>query len=115
MCHVLIIEDDPLAAMDIRATVRSAGATSFSFADTHRDAVESARETRPEVIISDVMLSSGFGPEAVRAIYAELGEIPAIFITATPEQCRGCAPDRVLEKPFSVGRLTTLFHALKPH
>ena len=59
MCHVLIIKDDALAAMDIRETVQRAGATSFSFADTHRDAVECARERRPEVIISDVMLASG--------------------------------------------------------
>ena len=94
MCHVLIIEDDALAAMDIRETVQRAGATSFSFADTHRDAVECARESRPEVIISDVVLASGFGPEAVRAIHAEHGVIPAIFITGTPDQCGGCDPER---------------------
>ena len=114
MCHVLIIEEDALAAMDIRDTLQPAGATSFSFADTHRDAVECARESRPEVIISDVMLASGFGPEAVRAIHAEHGEIPTIFVTATPEQCRGCDPERILEKPFSTRELTTLFRDLKP-
>ncbi len=115
MCHVLIIEDDALAAMDIRSTVQRAGATSFSFADTHRDAVESAREARPEVIISDVMLATGFGPEAVREIHREHGEIPAIFVTATPDQCRGCDPDRILEKPFSEHRLVTLFRSVKPN
>ena len=115
MCHVLIIEDDALAAMDIRATVARAGTTSFSFADTEAQAVERARESLPEMIISDVMLASGFGPEAVRTIHAEHGAIPTIFITATPEQCRGCDPELVLEKPFSEHQLAALFRRLRPH
>ena len=114
MCHVLIIEDDVLAAMDIRAVLARSGATSFSFADTEREAVASARESRPEVIVSDVLLSSGFGPDAVRSIHAEHGVIPAIFITGTPEQCRGCDPEAVLEKPFSTDRLAALFRTMKP-
>ena len=113
MCHVLIIEDDPLAALDIRATVAVAGATSFSFADTEREALESAREHRPEVIISDVLLAAGFGPQAVSTIHAELGAIPAIFVTGTPDQCHGCPPDRILEKPFSPGELTQLFISVR--
>ena len=115
MCHVLIIEDDALAAMDIHATVQRAGGTSFDFADTHRDTVDCARDRRPEMIISDVLLATGFGPDAVRAIHAEHGIIPTIFITATPEQCFGCDPERILEKPFSPHELTTLFRALRPH
>ena len=115
MCHVLIIEDDALAAMDIRAAVARGGATSFSFADTEREAVARARESRPEVIVSDVVLSTGFGPEAVRSIHAEHGTIPVIFVTGTPEQCHGCDPEWVLEKPFSTERLTALFRAARPH
>ena len=114
MCHVLVIEDDPIAAEDIRGTLRSAGASSFSFADTERDALECAREVRPEVIISDVMLSDGFGPEAVRAIWRELGDVPAIFVTGTPDQCHGCDPAMVIEKPFSPESLATLFRSLAP-
>ena len=114
MCHVLIIEDDALAAEDIRATLRRSGASSFSFADTEREALERAREKPPAVIISDVMLSRGFGPDAVRSIQAELGEVPAIFITGTPEQCRGCDPSRLLEKPFSPAQLSALFRAIAP-
>ena len=115
MCHVLIIEDDPFVAMEIHATVGQAGATSVSFADTEGDAVASARDTRPEVIISDVVLLRGYGPQAVSTIHAEHGVIPAIFITGTPEQCHGCAPDYVLEKPFSPERLAALFRTVRPH
>ena len=115
MCHVLIIEDDPLFAADVQLTVQEAGATSFSFADTHKHAVACARETLPGLIISDVMLAEGYGPEAVWAIHAEHGVIPVIFITGTPEHCHGCDPEHVLEKPFCPDRLTTLFQELRPH
>ena len=66
------------------------------------------------MIISDVMLATGFGPQAVAAIQAEHGPIPVIFVTATPEQCSGCDPQRVLEKPFSAQTLASLFRALAP-
>ena len=114
MCHVLIIEDDALAAMEIRETVAHAGAASFDFADTEQEAIARARLSRPAVIISDVMLSTGFGPDAVRGIRAELGDIPAIFITGTPELCTGCDPQMIIEKPFSPRRLASMFEAVRP-
>ena len=114
MCHVLVIEDDAIAAEDIRSTLAHSGASSFSFADTENEAVACARETPPKVIVSDVMLSSGFGPEAVRAIRAEHGPIPAIFITGTPDQCHDCDPAMILEKPFSPARLAALFRSAMP-
>lgn len=114
MCHVLVIEDDAIAAEDIRATLSRAGASSFSFADTEREALAQAQAARPEVIISDVLLSDGFGPDAVRSIRKELGDIPAIFITGTPEQCRGCDPQMIIDKPFSPAQLSALFKTVAP-
>ena len=114
MCHVLIIEDDAIAAMDIQGVLRSEGATSFSFATTEREAVECARERRPAVITSDVMLARGSGPAAVLKILAECGPTPVIFITATPDQCDGCEASPVLEKPFSSERLGSEFRAAAP-
>ena len=109
MCHVLIIEDDALAALDIRDTLKSGGATSFSFADSETEAVERAREARPALITSDVMLAKGFGPRAVNSIKLEHGPLPVIFITATPDQCDGCEPHPVLEKPFGADHLLSVF------
>ena len=114
MCHVLIIEDDMIASLDIRDTIRGAGATSFSFATTEREAVDAARESKPAVIISDIMLASGFGHLAVRAIQAEHGFVPVIFITATPDQCEGCEAYTVLDKPFSETELATSFRSVAP-
>ncbi len=114
MCHVLIIEDDAIAAYDIRDTLKAQGATTFSFAATEREAVACAREAPPALITSDVMLGAGSGPQAVRLILAELGPMPVIFITATPEACLDCGAYPVLEKPFSTGQLADLFRAAAP-
>lgn len=72
MCHVLIIEDEALAAVDIEGVLRRVGATSFAFADTEQAAVHEARAKKPPVIISDVMLASGSGPSAVKTITSTL-------------------------------------------
>ena len=114
MCHVLIIEDDAIAAYDIRDTLKAQGATSFSFAATEREAVACARESPPALITSDVMLGAGSGPQAVRLILSEFGPRPVIFITATPEACLDCGPYPILEKPFSTGQLADLFRAAAP-
>ncbi len=114
MCHVLIIEDDAIAAYDIRDTLRAEGATTFSFAATEREAIDCAREQRPAVITSDVMLGRGSGPKAVHHILAEHGPTPVVFITATPEECIDCGDHHILEKPFSAEKLAQVFRILAP-
>jgi CheY-like chemotaxis protein len=114
MCHVLIIEDDPLAALDIRHTLEAAGATSFSFAASEPEALEEARLKRPAVITSDVMLGDTSGVSAVRSIACEIGPVPIIFITGTPNQCEDCDAHVVIEKPFNSAQLVTAFRACAP-
>ena len=114
MCHVLIIEDDALAATDIRETLERAGATAFSFAASEREAIQTAAEVCPQVITSDVMLERGSGPAAIRAIWAACGPTPVIFITATPDQCEDFADVAILEKPFHTGQLREIFIAIAP-
>ena len=113
MCHVLIIEDEPLVAMHIEALLQDVGATSFAFAATEADAVVAARTTPPTLITSDVKLLAGAGPVAVQQIVTELGPIPVIFITATPTECSPRDPAAiVLTKPLSRVSLVQAFHTL---
>lgn len=101
MCHVLIIEDEPLIALDLEDLLEQNGALTFSFADGQRAAIASSRDIRPDFILSDVSLLEGTGPLAVQAIRGELGAIPVIFVTATPEACSPCAPPgQVFRKPI---------------
>ena len=115
MCHVLIIEDEALIALDIQDMLSSAGATTFSFAETEREAVDAARVRRPDVIMSDVMLREGAGPHAVEAIQGEMGPLPVIFITATPQACVSCGSLAVvLGKPMINARVREAFRAMAP-
>ena len=113
MCHVLIIEDEPLVAMMIEDALMGAGATSATIAVTQAEAISAADDHRPEFISSDVVLAEGTGPAAVVAIRAAHGAIPTLFITATPSACQPChAPDRVLVKPFSARQIAAAFREL---
>lgn len=111
MCHVLIIEDESFIAMDLQEILQAEGATSFAFANSEDEAIASAIEHRPAVITSDVKLTSGTGPAAIRKIYDRLGTIPVIFITGTPEDCTPCEPPGViLGKPVNARAVAAAFH-----
>ena len=115
MCHVLIIEDEWLIAEYVEQLARDAGATSVDTADCQRDAIEAADKRTPEIILSDVNLRTGTGPCAVAAIQGNLGPIPVIFITGTPDDCRPCAPPGiVLTKPIQPTVLIEAFRRLAP-
>src|SRR4051812_20047187 len=67
MCHVLIIEDEWLLAMDAGDLARKGGATSVVYASSEEAAIAAARTLKPDVIISDVRLRKGTGPGAIRS------------------------------------------------
>lgn len=101
MCHVLIIEDEALIALDLEDLLFAHGALSFSFAESQGTAVTAAIDRRPDFILSDVSLIEGSGPLAVQEIRAQFGPIPVIFVTATPDACSPCdPPGRVFRKPL---------------
>lgn len=113
MCHVLIIEDEPLIALDLEDLLQGYGALTFSIADGQRAAINASREHRPDFILSDVSLLEGTGPLAVQAIHRELGAIPVIFVTATPEACSPCAPPgQVFRKPMDRPAIGAAFRRL---
>ena len=113
MCHVLIIEDEAVVAMDLEQILELEGATSFAFAVSEEEAIAIAVAQPPDLITSDVKLVSGTGPSAVTAIHAKLGHIPVIFITGTPEACEHCAPGPVLTKPVIAREVVGAFHELR--
>lgn len=113
MCHVLIIEDEPLVAMSIQDVLESEGATSFEIVGTEADAVSAATAKEPSVITSDVNLLEGTGPHAVAEIHRRLGPIPVIFISGTPEECKPCnPPGLIVPKPFTAQTLVTAFRGV---
>lgn len=113
MCHVLIIEDEPLVAMEIEHILSREGATSSKIASTEKEAIAAADANKPSIITSDVKLLVGNGPTAVAQIHKRFGPIPVIFITGTPELCQPCnPPGSIVSKPFTDQAVISAFHEL---
>lgn len=114
MCHVLIIEDEALIALDIETILKPLGATSFSFAASQGEAVSAALASKPDIITSDVTLFEGTGPAAVDHIRSVWGQVPVVFISATPSNCRADDPlTRVLAKPLDRLAIAGVFQELR--
>ena len=100
---VLIIEDEPIIAMDIEELVASCGHRVVGVAATEAEAVALAERSRPGLILADINLGAGGdGTSAVsrimRSHYA-----PVIFVTAYPERLltgEALEPAFVITKPF---------------
>src|SRR4028119_1640337 len=63
---VLIIEDEPLIAMDIESLVQSLGHRVNSVARTHAEAIEAVEKQRPGLVLAAIQPADG-GPGAHRA------------------------------------------------
>jgi DNA-directed RNA polymerase specialized sigma24 family protein/CheY-like chemotaxis protein len=106
--RILIIEDEPIIALDIATTVRQSGHAVVGIAATHREAVAAAEREGPELILADIQLAdNSSGLEAVQEILQERG-VPVVFITAFPDRLlTGVRPEPtfLITKPFDAETL----------
>jgi CheY-like chemotaxis protein len=100
---VLVIEDEPIIAMDIQALVRRAGHRVVGVAATEAQAVALAASLRPGLILADINLGRGGDGSRAVARILETMRVPVIFVTAYPERLltgEGREPAFVVTKPF---------------
>lgn len=101
--RILIIEDEPIIAMDLQILVESAGHEVVGVASSEDEAVAIAERERPGLVLADVNLGhGGDGAMAVERILARHAT-PVIFVTAYPERLltgTGVEPAFVIAKPF---------------
>ena len=100
---VLIIEDEPIIAMDIEELVTSCGHRVVGVASTEAEAVELAEQHRPGLILADINLGDGGDGTAAVARIMKHHYAPVIFVTAYPERLltgEAVEPAFVITKPF---------------
>jgi CheY-like chemotaxis protein/DNA-directed RNA polymerase specialized sigma24 family protein len=101
--EVLIIEDEPIIAMDIETIVRDLGHSVTGVAVTRDEAVAQAMARRPGLVLADIQLADdSSGIDAVKDILSEF-QVPVIFITAFPERLltgERPEPTFLITKPF---------------
>ncbi|MBD3732993.1 MULTISPECIES: response regulator [unclassified Sphingopyxis] len=106
--RILIIEDEPIIAMDIEMIVRDLGHDVVAVATTHAEAVAEAQKHQPGLVLADIQLAdNSSGIEAVQEILQDV-KLPVIFITAFPERLlTGDRPEPafLLTKPYQPATL----------
>jgi CheY-like chemotaxis protein len=108
---ILIIEDEPLIAMDLEALVEGLGHNVTGVARTRTEAVKLAGTKRPGLILADIQLADGSsGLDAVNDLLKAF-EVPVIFITAYPERfLTGERPEPafLIAKPFQPANVSAV-------
>jgi DNA-directed RNA polymerase specialized sigma24 family protein len=83
---VLIIEDEPMIAMDLESIVEGLGHRVTGVARTHAEAVKAVGQHKPGLVLADIQLADGSsGLDAVNEMLGSF-EVPVIFITAYPDR-----------------------------
>ncbi|MEU4419147.1 response regulator transcription factor [Actinoplanes sp. NPDC024001] len=113
--RVLLVEDERAIADAVAARLRAEGFLVQVVGDGP-SAVETARNTHPDVIVLDVMLPGFDGLEVCRRIQAER-PVPILMLTARGDETDllvglAVGADDYMAKPFSMRELAARVHAL---
>ena len=110
---VVIIEDEPLIAIDLEDLVSSMGHRVVRIAQTEQEALDAIKERRPGLVLSDIQLADGSsGLDAVMRFLPSF-PVPVVFITAYPERyLTGVRPEPtyLVEKPYDREALKAVIH-----
>lgn len=110
---IMIIEDEPLIALDLAHMVNGMGHRVTGIARTQAEAETLWSDSRPGLVLADVRLADGSsGIDAVNTILSRT-DIPVIFITAYPERLlTGERPEPafLVSKPFNPEQVKVLIN-----
>ncbi|MBN9392705.1 MAG: response regulator [Chloroflexi bacterium] len=100
---LVLVVDDEESLCELLAEVLS-GDYEVIKAFNGKAALELARERKPDIIISDVMMPHMSGVEMLRALRddAETEKIPVILLSAAPPRSKVVEASAFLTKPFEI-------------
>ncbi len=112
---ILVVEDEAITAMDIQRRLQKCGYLVPHISDTGADAIRIAKESRPNIILMDIVLKGEMdGTKAAKEI-SKYCPVPIIFITAykdedTFNRAKLTGPYGYITKPFET---RDLFNAIE--
>ena len=95
MNKIMIVEDEAVIALQLQQSLTSMGFDVVGVAYSGEEAVETARDLRPDLILTDIRIPGKLdGIQVAEIVKSEL-DIPVIFLTASSE-------DKILERTKQV-------------
>jgi len=103
--HILVVDDDALMRRSVCFKLEQAGYRT-SNAGTAEDALDLAKQDRPDLILLDIGLPGMDGLEALRHFQQEIDNVPVIFVTARRRELDTIlglelGADAYITKPFN--------------
>lgn len=114
--NVLVVDDEPVLAEMMSMALRYEGWEVMTAGDG-RAAVAKARDTRPDVVVLDVMLPDMTGLEVLAKLRAQIPHLPVLLLTAkdsVEDRIAGLTAggDDYVTKPFSIEEVVLRLRAL---
>jgi PAS domain S-box-containing protein len=110
MARILIVEDDPLLAIDLRYEVELLGHEVVGLAESADEALIASEENPPDLALMDINIAGSMdGIQAARMLH-EIHHVPVIFITSASDDVTVARAAKgplygYLVKPFKRGEL----------
>ena len=101
--RVLIVEDDPLIALDVEQALIAAGYDVAGVASSEAEGLALAEALRPDLAVVDISLSPGDGRVVARTLWSEF-KVAVLFATGQcdeVESMRGTGAIACLPKPYT--------------
>jgi len=119
--NILVVEDESIVSKDIQMSLKRLGYNICGSSATGEEAVYKAKETKPDLILMDIMLKGKLnGIEAAHIIKEEM-DVPIIYLTAyaddsTLSKAKITEPYGYIIKPFEeIDLHTSIEMALYKH
>jgi DNA-binding NarL/FixJ family response regulator len=118
--HILIVDDELWAALDMEWVVRKLRHEVVGPAATAEEAIELADTARPDLVLMDIRLADDSDGVAAAIEIRERFDIPSLFVSAhgdptTRKRAIAANPSGFIEKPFTPDSLALAIEAaLKP-
>lgn len=112
---VLIVEDDPLLARDLRSEVYGLGFEVMGLAESAKEALSAANETHPDLVLMDIGIDGSMDGIETAQILRNNYQVPVVFLTSSSDEATilraaQTMPYGYLVKPFKLNDLKASIH-----
>jgi CheY-like chemotaxis protein len=120
---ILIVEDENIIALDIRAMLEDLGYMVSDIASSGEESIKKASKMKPDLVLMDIKLKGSLdGVSAGQEIYRQF-KIPIVYLTAYSDRTtlkrinngKQKKSSTVINKPFDEGELQMVIDSTLAH